>query len=63
MIPEISFNGSTSILRFQSVPDLRRYLKKIVDGNTREMDKLNDAVALAMRTRGTIRNNLASRDG
>ena len=49
MIPEISFNGSTSILRFQSVPDLRRYLKKMMDGNMREMDKLNDAVALAMR--------------
>jgi hypothetical protein len=49
LIPEISFNASTSILRFQSVPDLRRYLKKLLDGNLREMDKLNDAVALAMR--------------
>ncbi|MGP8126116.1 MAG: hypothetical protein ACLQEQ_09710 [Nitrososphaerales archaeon] len=49
MIPEITFNASTSILRFQSVPDLRRYLKKILDGNLREMDKMNDAVALAMR--------------
>lgn len=49
MIPEVSFDASTSILRFQSVPDLRRYLKKVLDGNLREMDKMNDAVALAMR--------------
>lgn len=49
MIPEISFNASTSILRFHSVPDLQRYLKRILDENLREMDKMNDAMALAMR--------------
>ena len=49
MIPEISFNASTSMLRFHSVPDLRRYLKRILDGNLREMDKMSDAMGLAMR--------------
>lgn len=49
MIPEISFNASTSMLRFHSVPDLRHYLKRILDGNLREMDKMSDAIALAMR--------------
>jgi len=49
MIPEISFNAATSMLRFHSVPDLRRYLKRILDGNLREMDKMSDAIALVMR--------------
>ncbi len=49
VIPEVSFNQSTSILRFHSVPDLRRYLKRVLDENLREMDKMSDAMALAMR--------------
>lgn len=37
------------MLKFQSMPDLRRYLKRMLDGNLREMDKMSDAMALAMR--------------
>lgn len=49
MIPEISFNTSTSILRFHSVHDLRRHIKRILDVNLREMDKMSDVMGLAMR--------------
>jgi hypothetical protein len=49
VIPEISFSASTSILRFHSMLDLRHYLKRILDENLREMDKMSDAIALAMR--------------
>lgn len=49
MIPNISFDTSTSMLKFNSSADLRRYLKKLLDSNLRELDKLNDVVALFMR--------------
>jgi hypothetical protein len=49
MVPDLSFDQSTSIVYFNSVPDLRRYLKHVLDGNLREMDKMSDAMAMAMR--------------
>ncbi|QQG49316.1 MAG: hypothetical protein HY247_03120 [archaeon] len=49
MIPEISFDTSTSMLKFHATADLRRYLKRALEANLREMDKVSDVIALVMR--------------
>ena len=49
LIPEISFDTSTSVLKFHSAADLRRFLKKVLDSNLKETDKVSDVIALVMR--------------
>ncbi|MBI3858696.1 MAG: hypothetical protein HY296_00435 [Thaumarchaeota archaeon] len=49
MIPDVSFDTTTAMLRFQSVIDLRRHLKKMLEDNLKELDKVGNITAMVMR--------------
>lgn len=49
MIPEITFTTETAVLKFYSVADLRRYLKKLLETYEREMDRVSNVIGTLMR--------------
>lgn len=49
MIPEINFSTETAVLKFYSLADLRRYLKRLLESYEREMDKLANVMGNMMR--------------